>query len=129
MGYAKPAELNHYPGPAHALELAEQLELGAEQHLELQRLRNAHHAEARAIGAKLVGSEHRLEMLFRRGNVGETELAEAVRNAAAIQGEYRMSHLETHRRVRAVLTDEQVARYDRLRGYAEQSDAAHNRSH
>jgi hypothetical protein len=68
-------------------------------------------------------------MLFRGGKVAETELAEAVRSAAAVQGEYRMSHLETHRRVRGVLTDEQVDRYDRLRGYAAQSDGPHRPRH
>jgi hypothetical protein len=35
-----------------------------------------------------------------------------------VQGEYRLSHLETHRRLRAVLTEAQVAQYDVLRGYA-----------
>lgn len=47
----------------------------------------------------------------------EAALAGAVRAAAALEGEYRLSHLETHRRMRALLTDEQVARYNRLRGY------------
>jgi hypothetical protein len=51
--------------------------------------------------------------------VNEGRLAEAVRRAAALEGEYRLSHLETHRRMRALLTEEQVARYDRLRGYAQ----------
>jgi Spy/CpxP family protein refolding chaperone len=129
MGYAKAAELNHYPGPAHALELAEQLGLSREQRLELQRLKDAHHAEATQTGANVVEAERNLELLFRRGKVGETELAEAVRTAAILQGEYRTSHLETHRRVRAVLTDEQVAGYDRLRGYAVQSDGAHRSRH
>jgi hypothetical protein len=40
-----------------------------------------------------------------------------------------MSHLETHRRVRGVLTDEQVDRYDRLRGYAAQSDGPRRPRH
>ena len=31
--------------------------------------------------------------------------------------EYRLSHLETHRRMRTLLTDEQVGRYAELRGY------------
>jgi hypothetical protein len=129
MGYAKPAELNHYPGPAHVLELADQLGLSREQRSETQRLMHAHHAEARAIGAKLIEAERNLEALFRRGKIGETELAEAVRTAAALQGEYSVSHLETHRRLRAMLADEQVVRYDRLRGYAAQSDSPHRSRH
>jgi hypothetical protein len=35
--------------------------------------------------------------------------------AARLQGAYRLSHLETHRRMRALLTDAQVKRYDTLR--------------
>ena len=38
MGYAKAAELNHYPGPAHALELADRLELTSEQRAAVERL-------------------------------------------------------------------------------------------
>ena len=54
---------------------------------------------------------------FRSGKVDEGALAQAVHGAAALEGEYRLSHLETHRRLRALLTPAQVARYDELRGY------------
>jgi hypothetical protein len=97
MGYAKAAELNHFPGPQHALELADQLKLDGAQ--------------------RLVESERALEALFRAGKVEEEALAGAVRAAAALEGEYRLSHLETHRRMRSWLTQDQVARYDALRGY------------
>ena len=123
MGYAKAAELNHFPGPMHVLELADQLKLSASQRAATKSLMDAHKAEARAIGAALVEAERELEALFRAGRVDEAALARAVRTAAALQGEYRLSHLETHRRMRALLTDEQVARYDELRGYA--SPAGH----
>jgi len=88
-----------------------------------------HKAEARAIGAKLVESERALEMLFRRPAAEQQSLAEAVRNAASLQGQYRLSHLETHRRMRALLTDEQVAKYDELRGYAKDGGDGHRRIH
>jgi Spy/CpxP family protein refolding chaperone len=118
MGYAKSAELNHFPGPMHALELADRLSLTEEQRRKTQELMRAHKAEARAIGAKLVEAERALEALFRSGQVDKTQLEKAVRHAASLQGEYRLSHLETHRRMRALLTDEQVRRYDHLRGYS-----------
>jgi ketosteroid isomerase-like protein len=124
MGYAKSAELNHYPVPAHALGLADRLGLSSEQGAATKRLMTAHRADARATGARLVKPERALEALFRTGKVDQAQLAEEVRLAAALQGEYRLSHLETHRRLRAVLTDEQVARYDQLRGYAS-SDTQH----
>ena len=117
MGYAKSAELNHYPGPAHVLELAVQLGLTAEQRDATARLANTHHAEAKAIGLKRVDAEWQLEALFQSGKADERSLADAVRSAAILEGEYRLSHLETHLRLRALLTEEQVKRYDELRGY------------
>lgn len=125
MGYAKAAELNRFPGPQHALELADDLRLSPAQRTAVRELMDAHKAEARAIGAKLVAAEHELDALFRRGDVDQAVLARAVHTAAALQGQYRLSHLETHRRTRALLTDEQVERYDRLRGYAGTAKPAH----
>ena len=118
MGYAKSAVLNHFPGPMDVLELGDKLRLTDEQRAATRRLMDEHKREARAIGAKLVDAEHAIERLFHSGNVDPAALARAVREAAALEGEYRLSHLETHRRMRALLTDEQVKRYDELRGYS-----------
>lgn len=103
MGYARPAELNRYPGPMHVLDLAASLALTQEQRTRTQALMDA---------------------LFASAKVDAEALGRTVRTAAALEGEYRLSHLETHRRMRALLTEEQVARYDRLRGYA--ADGAHH---
>jgi hypothetical protein len=75
-----------------------------------------HKAEARVIGAKLVEAERALDRLFASGSA--LELASHVKTVAALQGDYRLSHLETHRQMKAMLTGEQVERYDELRGYA-----------
>jgi Spy/CpxP family protein refolding chaperone len=125
MGYAKAAELNSYPGPMHVLELADKLALTPEQRSATAKLMDAHKAEARKIGTKLVDAERTLDSLFRNGSASEESLARAVAQAAALEGEYRLAHLETHRRMRALLTDEQVARYDVLRGY--RADAGRRR--
>ena len=66
----------------------------------------------------MVGAEEALAQLFRNGLVRDSELAQAVNEAARLQGAYRLTHLETHRRMRALLTKEQVKRYDTLRGYS-----------
>ena len=118
MGYAKAAELNRHPGPMHVLELADQLKLTAEQRTATAKLMEAHKAEARKIGARLVAAERALDELFRGGAVAGDTLAQAVARTAVLQGEYRLAHLETHRRMRTLLSDAQVARYDALRGYA-----------
>jgi Spy/CpxP family protein refolding chaperone len=118
MGYAKAAELNHFPGPMHVLELADKLQLSPDQRTQTERLMLAHKAEARALGEKVVAAEEALAQLFRSGQVRDGELAQAVKEAARLQGAYRLTHLETHRRMRTLLTDEQVKRYDILRGYS-----------
>lgn len=127
MGYAKAAELNHFPGPMHVLELAGPLGLSAEQRAATERLMQAHKAEARALGAKLVAAEQALEHLFRSGAVSDAQLAKAVGEAARLQGQYRLSHLETHRRMRALLNEEQVKRYDILRGYSSGAQHQHRK--
>jgi hypothetical protein len=127
MGYAKAAELNHFPGPMHVLELGERMGLSEQQRLATRKLMDAHKAEARAIGAKLVEAERALEQLFSKQTVDQPALADAVRKSAILRGEYRLSHLETHRRMRALLTDEQVKRYDDLRGYSAERPAHQHR--
>src|SRR5947209_11774189 len=64
MGYAKPAELNGYPGPMHVLELADKLKLSPEQREATRKLMDAHKAQARAIGAKRVEAEKQLDATF-----------------------------------------------------------------
>lgn len=123
MGYAKAAELNRYPGPMHVLELSDKLRLTADQRERTAALMQSHKAEARALGGKLIDSEQALDALFKLGKVDGGELASRVRAVAAAQGEYRLSHLDTHRRMRALLNAEQVAQYDFLRGYGGKSEA------
>lgn len=117
-GFALAAELNHFPGPMHVLELADSLKLSATQREQTSDLMAAHKADARAIGERVIAAERTLDKLFASARVEQLRLAEAVRAVAQAQGEYRLSHLETHRRMRLLLTDEQVAAYDQLRGYA-----------
>jgi Spy/CpxP family protein refolding chaperone len=118
MGYARAAELNGYPGPMHVLELADQLKLSPEQRAATQRLMETHKAEARSIGAKRVAAEKSLDELFKTGGADPKHTAEAVRASAQLEGEYRLSHLDTHLKMRALLSDHQVAQYNALRGYA-----------
>jgi hypothetical protein len=118
MGYAKAAELNGYPGPMHVLELADRLGLSAEQRDATQRLMDKHKADARALGARRIAAEKALDGLFKVGTVEKDQLAAAVRETTRIEGEYRLAHLDTHRQMRELLTEAQVARYNELRGYS-----------
>ena len=64
MGLALAAELNGYPGPSHVLELADKLELSAEQRANAQRLFDFMKAEAMPMGAKLIEQEAELDKQF-----------------------------------------------------------------
>src|SRR5438105_15399833 len=61
MGYAKPAELNGYPGPMHVLEFADALALTAEQRDQTKALMQTHKEQAKSIGAKLIVAERQLD--------------------------------------------------------------------
>ena len=126
MGYARAAELNGYPGPMHVLELASELKLSPEQGDRMKRLMDQHKSEARAIGARLVEAERTLDLLFRSGKAEPKALADSVLNVAHLQGEYRLSHLQTHVRTKELLSDEQVAIYMKSRGYANERSHKHH---
>ena len=64
MGLALPAELNGYPGPSHLLELADKLELSADQKDRIKQLFNSMKAEAIPVGIKLIDQETALDQQF-----------------------------------------------------------------
>ena len=119
--------LSAFPGPLHVLEVADKLGLSGEQLATTKELMDQHKRQARAIGAHLVDAERALEALFKKSSPDQAALARAVREVAALEGEYRLSHLETHRRMRALLTEDQVERYDALRGYSAEAPAHRHR--
>lgn len=119
MGFARAAELNGFPGPMHVLELGDALGLNTQQRADTQALFDTHKSEARTIGAQLVTAERELDALFAAGVVSERVLAEQMDKVAQLHGRYRLSHLETHRRMHALLNEGQIRRYAELRGYAQ----------
>src|SRR4051812_40484885 len=64
MGFALAAELNGYPGPAHVLELADQLALTGEQRAGIAELFEAMKSEAIPLGEQLIGQETALDRQF-----------------------------------------------------------------
>src|SRR6476469_1831678 len=57
MGLALAAELNGYPGPIHAIELASELHLSPEQVAKLKALFEAMKAETIPLGTSLIAQE------------------------------------------------------------------------
>ncbi len=64
MGLALAAELNGYPGPSHVLELADRLELSADQRSRIKGLFDSMKAEAVPLGSKLIEQEADLDRQF-----------------------------------------------------------------
>jgi len=117
MGMARAAELNRYPGPMHALELADRLALTPEQRERLAALMQRHKAEARKLGESVVSLERELDALFARGKPTPGEVERLTVAIGEAQGRLRADHLETHLETTAMLTPEQVDRYVKARGY------------
>lgn len=117
MGLALAAELNGYPGPLHALELADALELTAEQRSRTSDLFEAMRAETIPIGERIISEETVLDRLFAERMATPETLQEAALRIGTAQGELRSAHLRYHLRMVEVLTSRQVTDYMRLRGY------------
>ena len=119
MGLARAAELNGYPGPKHVLELADDLALTPQQRAEAERLRTTVMAEARALGAQIVEMERHLDALFAEGRATPEAVDRMAAHVGEVRGQLRAAHLRAHVAMRAALTPEQIAAYDRLRGYTD----------
>ena len=117
MGLAKAAELNHYPGPRHVLDLATALKLSHEQFTKTQQIYDKMHNAAVHLGELIVVKEKQLDSLYATQKMSETQLRAIVGDIAKLQGELRFTHLNAHLEMKKILSPQQVAKYDELRGY------------
>ncbi len=117
MGFAKPAELNHYPGPRHVLDLAQELGLTPAQVTQTEALFAQMQSDAKDLGEELLDAEAALDRAFTDGDIDAETLEETLLEIGQIRARLRLVHLEAHLRQKALLTDEQIALYDKLRGY------------
>lgn len=118
MGLAKPAELNRYPGPMHAFDLAEPLKLSREQQDALKAIMGRMSSEAKALGAAMIDLERDLDAAFAARTIDDRRLKELTEQIGVKQGALRAVHLAAHLETAAALSAEQIARYDILRGYS-----------
>jgi Spy/CpxP family protein refolding chaperone len=129
MGLAKAAELNGFPGPAHVLELATQLNLTTDQKIKTEALFKMMQARAIPLGKEFVEEERALNHLFASRSVTPEALSSSLARIGKLQGQVRQVHLEAHIEQTALLTPEQVGNYNRLRGYATSNDSHEQRRH
>ena len=128
MGYALAAELNGFPGPRHVLELADSLHLSPQQHARTRDIFQTMQRAAAGLGRVLVAGEATLDSVFRSSRISTDDLL-IVEELAKVAGRLRLTHLNAHLAMMAVLTPEQVRRYRQLRGYTPASDHDPARHH
>lgn len=116
MGLARVAELNGYPGPMHVLELKEALELTPDQRFAASRLMGETRAQARALGARIVEEERRLDRDMSRGALSSGEIEARLQAIGALRAQLRFVHVRAHLEQHDLLTPDQRQRYRELRG-------------
>ena len=118
MARAKAAELNGYPGPAHVLELKTKLKLTDLQRTATEALMASHKGQAQALGAQLIEAERALDAAFALKTADAASVTDLTKHIGELQAKLRAEHLQTHLTQTAMLTPEQIANYQTLRGYS-----------
>jgi len=126
IGMAKAAELNGYPGPRHVLALARELQLTKGQAAQVTTIRDRMSAAARPLGDELIERERSLDRLFAQRDITSEQLTTATAAIGDVQGRLRAVHLAAHLETRALLSPEQIAQYEKLRGYADAGSPNHD---
>lgn len=129
MGYAKAAELNGYPGPAHVLELAEGLSLNADQRSKTEAVFAQMEVAAKKLGAELVAAEAALDEALTSRMVDESSLLKLVQKIGDVESRLRAVHLNAHLQQVRILDDDQISKYMALRGYHRGHHGMHGNQH
>jgi hypothetical protein len=118
MGYAKSAELNGYPGPRHILDMSRELQLSTEQMTSISSIFDSMNRSAVALGQTIVALEGTLSQSFSDHTVTQQNLQEHVDQLTELYGQLRQVHLQAHLNLTPLLSTQQLAQYQRLRGYS-----------
>jgi hypothetical protein len=116
-GLALAAELNGMPGPAHLLELKDEIALTPEQVAAIETIFQQMKADAISAGERLIAAEQAVEDAFRSGSLEKDKLRRLIGEAETARSELRYIHLSRHLETPPLLTSTQIERYKILRGY------------
>lgn len=120
-GLARVAELNGLPGPRHILEMKEEINLSQEQEKEIMDLFKAMNGSAVKLGYLLIGLEKELSNRFAAKNIDEKVLRELLEKISKTQMELRFVHLSYHLKTPGILSEDQIKKYNELRGYSSEN--------
>ena len=129
LGYAKAAELNHFPGPRHVLDKARELILTEEQIKQSQAVFDAMKTQATMLGKQFVEKERELDWQFANNSIDTASLKTLLLDIGTLQAKIRYVHLSAHLEQKALLTKQQIQLYDQLRGYGKSNNGGHHHSH
>ncbi|MCW8861251.1 MAG: hypothetical protein OQK07_02380 [Rhodospirillales bacterium] len=125
MGLSMAAELNHYPGPRHLIEMKDKIMLDLKQHDRIEMIFQTMRKNAVALGERIIDLETRLDRQFATGGAEIETVRPLIEKIGRAKAELRLVHLEAHMQTKALLSAEQIARYDLLRGYADGASSQH----
>jgi Spy/CpxP family protein refolding chaperone len=119
VGMALPAELNDYPGPRHALDLSEELNLTPDQKEQLELFYQEMLQQAIPLGQQFIEIERAIDKKFVNKSITSEDLNELLKNSSEIKWQLRNIHLQAHLKTADILSSEQISLYDQLRGYSD----------
>ncbi len=117
MGLARAAELNHFPGPRHLLDLASDLELSDAQVRRIRAIHDRMKSQAVAKGEDIIMAEKHLANLFASGDPTAQQMTQVTEHLGAMRGQLQAIHLLAHIEAARELSAGQIREYDKLRGY------------
>lgn len=117
LGVARIAELNHFPGPRHVLDIADKLQLSDTQLKETRKVYAGMHKEAVRLGKMIIAREEELENSFARNDIDSNKWKTIVMEIARLEGELRVTHIRAHLAMKGILSPDQISNYDLLKGY------------
>ena len=117
-GLAKAAELNGVPGPAHLLEMKDEIPLDAMQVSTITQIFEQMRKQAIRQGLKLIALEMELESHFQNRTITDAILRSSLDAIATARKQLRYIHLATHLKTPEILSEDQIGKYNLLRGYA-----------
>ncbi|HTP79983.1 MAG TPA: hypothetical protein VMM57_06220 [Bacteroidota bacterium] len=117
MGMALEAESHGYPSPKHCLELKDDLALSKDQVTKIQGIVENVLIGAKLKGEEIVGAEEGVDRGLTSGTVSEKSLRTQLEAVGRLRGELRFIHLQAHIRVKAILSANQLARYNEIRSH------------
>jgi len=116
-GFAKAAELNGVPGPVHLLEMKTEIGLTPDQITKIEQLHEEMKKDAIPLGLALIELERELNLRFADRSMTQELLSALLDQIATVRKQLSYVHLASHLRAAELVTPEQVAVYNRLRGY------------